>query len=220
MAHRYAGGSSKKPVIIIAAVIAVIAVAVVAIVFAVNSGKDGNTGETTQPISSVAQTVAATTVAGTQSKPDSSEPDQSVIETEQPQSSDGSQASQSDPDGGESSATQNIVVPTKGTGEASFFNATYIPYKAIDADSGEEVTLREVFGSSYAQGVLTFNSDGSFTDSMYVSEPARGAYVVEGEDISATYSDDKNMQISVNEWENGAPKDFVVNYGGYDVYFQ
>lgn len=54
---------------------------------------------------------------------------------------------------------------------------------------------------------------------MYISEPESGAYVVEGEDISATYSNDKNMQISVNEWENGAPKDFVVNYGGYDVYF-
>ncbi len=219
MAHRYAGGNSKKPVAIIVAVaVAVLAAAVVAILFVLNSGKSDNKGETTRAATSVAQTIAETTVAGTQSNSDdSAKPDQSVIETEQPQSLPEAQSTQSGYD--ESSAAQSIVVPTKGTGEIGYFNATYIPYKAVDKDTNSEVSLREVFGTSYSQGVLTFNSDGSFTDSMYASEAESGAYVVEGEDISATYSNDKNMQITVNEWENGSPKDFVVNYGGYDVYF-
>ena len=111
----------------------------------------------------------------------------------------------------------NVLVPTQEGEEAKYFNASYSPVKAVDTSTGNECSLREVFGSSYSGGTIIFNSDGTFTDQIISS---RGAYAVSGEKISATYVNDKNMNITVNNWNSDTPSEFVINYGGYDVYFE
>ena len=214
MAGKYARKTSKKPVAIaIVSVVAVIA-AVVAVVFILGRNGGGDIGETTQPASTVLNTTAAATSAAVQT-----ELSETTAMPEQSETSQESSDIQPATGEEESSSEQSIIVPASGSGEPGYFNSTYVPYRAVDGDTGSEVSLREVFGAAFSEGVLTFNDDGSFTDSLTVSEPKKGAYIVEGEGISATYSDDRNMQITVNEWENGEPVDFTVNYGGYEVYF-
>ena len=126
---------------------------------------------------------------------------------------------QSETFAGETSEVSKVVVPTQGGQEVSYFNATYVPYKAVDSSTNEECTLREVFGSAFSQGVITFNSDGTFTDSVTSSSANSGAYAVEGDKIVATYTNDKNMSVKVASWEGDTPSELIINYGGYDVYF-
>lgn len=111
----------------------------------------------------------------------------------------------------------DIFVPTQAGEETTFFNASYSPVKAVDTFTDNECSLREVFGSSYSGGMIKFNDDGTFTDQIISSG---GAYVVSGEMISATYLNDKNMKITVSNWDENIPSTLVINYGGYDVYFE
>ncbi len=114
----------------------------------------------------------------------------------------------------------DVQVPTDEGVPVSYFNATYIPsLTAKDVHTGEEVSLREAFGSNYANSTLTFNSDGTFRDTLTAGEADSGAYVVQGEKIHATYTNDKNMKIEVTEWDNGTPVSFQVIYGDCIVYF-
>lgn len=114
----------------------------------------------------------------------------------------------------------DIAVPTDAGVEVRYFNATYIPNgKVVDNETGSSATLREVFGTGYHDGVLTFNNDGTFKDSLISNEANRGAYVVQDKTIHATYSNDKNMRIEVTEWDGDTPAAFQILYGNYTVYF-
>lgn len=201
MAGRHSAKSSNS-VIKIISIIAVIIIVVVCIVIAVNFFTKNETPSN----ETVATTQQSTTVVTETTS--QTEPETEVSATEQGVTADPS-----------TEETQVVVVPTQNVEDVSYFNATYVPYKAIDTATDTECTLKEVFGSSYAGGVITFNSDGTFSDSLMSSSISKGAYVVEGETIRATYSNDKNMSISVNGWDGDTPSELVINYGGYDVYF-
>ena len=204
MAGRHSAKTSKKPIVIICIVTAVIIIGVICAVIFFNSGsKPANTtSTTTQQTTSTVQSTSA----------ESAETTFQPTETEQ-------LTMQSETFAGETSEVSKVVVPTQGGQEVSYFNATYVPYKAVDSSTNEECTLREVFGSAFSQGVITFNSDGTFTDSVTSSSANSGAYAVEGDKIVATYSNDKNMSVKVASWEGDTPSELIINYGGYDVYF-
>lgn len=204
MAGRHSVKTSKKPIVIICIVAAVIIIGVICAVIFFNSGsKPANTTSTTTQ--QTTSTVPSTTVESAQTT-------LQPTESEQP-------TTQSETFAGETSEASKVVVPTQGGQEVSYFNATYVPYKAVDSSTNEECTLREVFGSSFSQGVITFNSDGTFTDSVTSSSANSGAYAVEGDKIVATYTNDKNMSVKVASWEGDTPSELIINYGGYDVYF-
>lgn len=204
MAGRHSAKTSKKPIVIICIVTAVIIIGVICAVIFFNSGsKPANTiSTTTQQTTSTVQSTSA----------ESAETTFQPTETEQ-------LTTQSETFAGETSEVSKVVVPTQGGQEVSYFNATYVPYKAVDSSTNEECTLREVFGSAFSQGVITFNSDGTFTDSVTSSSANSGAYAVEGDKIVATYTNDKNMSVKVASWEGDTPSELIINYGGYDVYF-
>ena len=204
MAGRHSAKSSKKPLVIICIAAAVIIIGVVCAVIFFNSGsKPANTNQaTTQQTTSTVQLTSAES-AETTLQPTTSEQPTTQIESFT----------------GETSEVPKVVVPTQSGQEVSYFNATYVPYKAIDSSTNEECSLREVFGSAFSQGVITFNSDGTFTDSVTSSSVDSGAYAVEGDTIVATYSNDKNMSVKVVSWEGDTPVELIINYGGYYVYF-
>ena len=204
MAGRHSAKTSKKPIVIICIVAAVIIIGVICAVIFLNSGsKPANTTSTTTQ--QTTSTVQSTSVESAQTT-------LQPTESEQP-------TTQSETFAGETSEVSKVVVPTQGGQEVSYFNATYVPYKAVDSSTNEECTLREVFGSAFSQGVITFNSDGTFTDSVTSSSANSGAYAVEGDKIVATYTNDKNMSVKVASWEGDTPSELIINYGGYDVYF-
>ena len=204
MAGRHSAKTSKKPIVIICIVTAVIIIGVICAVIFFNSGsKPANTTSTTTQ--QTTSTVQSTSVESAQTT-------LQPTESEQP-------TTQSEIFTGETSEVSKVVVPTKSGQEVSYFNATYVPYKAIDSSTNEECTLREVFGSAFSQGVITFNSDGTFTDSVTSSSANSGSYAVEGDKIVATYTNDKNMSVKVISWEGDTPSELIINYGGYDVYF-
>lgn len=204
MAGRHSAKTSKKPIVIICIVTAVIIIGVICAVIFFNSGsKPANTTSTTTQ--QTTSTVQSTSVESAQTT-------LQPTESEQP-------TTQSETFAGETSEVSKVVVPTQGGQEVSYFNATYVPYKAVDSSTNEECTLREVFGSAFSQGVITFNSDGTFTDSVTSSSANSGAYAVEGDKIVATYTNDKNMSVKVASWEGDTPAELIINYGGYDVYF-
>ena len=204
MAGRHSAKTSKKPILIICIVAAVIIIGVICAVIFFNSGsKPANTTSTTTQ--QTTSTVQSTSVESAQTT-------LQPTESEQP-------TTQSETFAGETSEVSKVVVPTQGGQEVSYFNATYVPYKAVDSSTNEECTLREVFGSAFSQGVITFNSDGTFTDSVTSSSANSGAYAVEGDKIVATYTNDKNMSVKVASWEGDTPSELIINYGGYDVYF-
>lgn len=204
MAGRHSAKTSKKPIVIICIVTAVIIIGVICALIFFNSGsKPENTTSTTSQ--QTTSTVHSTSVESAQTT-------LQPTESEQP-------TTQSETFAGETSEVSKVVVPTQGGQEVSYFNATYVPYKAVDSSTNEECTLREVFGSAFSQGVITFNSDGTFTDSVTSSSANSGAYAVEGDKIVATYSNDKNMSVKVASWEGDTPSELIINYGGYDVYF-
>lgn len=204
MAGRHSAKSSKKPLVIICIVAAVIIIGVVCTVIFLNSGsKTANTDTTTtQQTTSTVQSTSAES-AETTLQPTTAEQPTTQIESFT----------------GETSEVPKVVVPTQSGQEVSYFNATYVPYKAIDSSTNEECSLREVFGSAFSQGVITFNSDGTFTDSVTSSSVDSGAYAVEGNTIVATYTNDKNMSVKVASWDGDTPSELIINYGGYDVYF-
>ena len=144
MAGRHSAKTSKKPIVIICIVTAVIIIGVICAVIFFNSGsKPANTTSTTTQ--QTTSTVQSTSVESAQTT-------LQPTKSEQP-------TTQSETFAGETSEVSKVVVPTQGGQEVSYFNATYVPYKAVDSSTNEECTLREVFGSAFSQGVITFNSD-------------------------------------------------------------
>lgn len=208
MAGRHSAKSSKKPMVIICIAVAVVIIAVICAVIFLNSGNSGKTPSNTNTTSATLQTSSIVHSTSSESSETSVQPATAQQST-----------TQNETFAGETSEVSKVVVPTQGGQQVSYFNATYVPYKAVDSSTNEECSLREVFGSSFSQGVITFNSDGTFADSLTSSSVGSGAYAVEGDAIKATYSNDKNMSVQVLSWDGDAPSELMINYGGYDVYF-
>lgn len=206
MAGRHSQKSSKAPIAVISIAAVIIIVGVVcAIMFFSGKGKTPDTEPSTASDTQI--TAEQQTTAPTENKKETQAT--ANEETTSPEATTDSKPVE----------TQKVVVPTKNGGNVSYFNASYMPYKAIDTSTNNECSLREVFGSA-ERGALTFNSDGTFTDGVNGSKIVSGAYAVEGETISATYTNDKNMSVRVTSWDENTPSEMIINYGGYDVYFK
>lgn len=215
MAGRHAAKTtSKKPVIITVVVVLAIAAIAAVILFMNHNGGSGDSNST-QP-STVATTQAGqeSTEPVTEVQTDNNLPDHPPASTEQP----------ADFDDEEETKAIDIAIPTDEGSEISYFNASYIPNgEVVDISTGANVTLREVFGSTYPGGVLTFNNDGTFTDTLSASGMDSGAYLVENGQIKATYVSDRNMDITVTDWNGNVPSAFYIIYGygenGFKVFF-
>lgn len=201
------GGKTSLIIIIVAAVLILAAVGVGVFFLTQKKGEDAHT-QTTVPVTSTAETVAdsaaATTAATSTAQPTTAAPSEAPAET------------------GVAYHTQpvDVVVPTQESGEITYFNATFIPNGYVeDKYTGQQTTLREVFGSSYADGAITFNSNGTFYDTLDSSGETAGAYVVQNGSIIATTTTDRNLNINVSEWNGDAPVKFSVDYGDFVVYF-
>lgn len=202
--------NSRKSVIIIAviAAAAVFAAVICGIIFFMPDKTDESNNETITSTGTVVSTTVVSSVetATSQSSEDfnvNSNPTQDTT-SEQPESS------------------QQIALPVESNAELSYFNASFSPYKAIDTETDEKVSMRLVFGSVYSGGSVVFNDNGSFEDKLINSEHNTGAYAVDRENkkITATYSNDKNMNITVLSWNDEIPAEIIINYGGFDVYLK
>lgn len=205
MSGRHSKNSHKSKMPIIITIISAVIVIAVIVIFVFFMNKPSSNNVPTQQT-----TVTTTTVVEETQAQQSSEAE---AETTQEQTT--KPESVTIP---ENTSQAQVVVPTKGGETIKYFNATFAPYKAIDTFTDTECSLKEVFGSSYSVGVITFNDNGSFRDSVS-SSVGSGSYVVEGESIVATYSNDKNMNIRAIGWDGDTPTGVIINYGGYDVYF-
>lgn len=216
MSGRHAANSSKKPlIIVICAVVLVALIAGSVILFMNFSGKNDNSA-TTVPTSAISTTAVNTdstqNISGSASEP--TQPAAESGETSQEPTEQGFTSESSDND-------SEIVVPTiSGEEQKPKFSATLVPYYAKDENSSEEVSLRDLFGSAYSGGGFTFNEDGTFIDGITNTSANSGAYIVEGDNIIITYSNDKNVIAAVTEWNGNVPKEFTVNFGGITVSFK
>jgi cytoskeletal protein RodZ len=214
MAGKHSKKKSKKPLVI--ALISVLVVAVIAacviVAFFTDFSFDSQTSTTNQTTAATSQTTENTTAI----------PQTSVAEltdTTTQSSAQEETTSQSNSDDDSSKANEAVVSPVQNDEDADYFEATYSPYKAVDSSTGNECSLKEVFGSSYSGGSITFGSDGSFSDTLSLSSANSGVYALTSGSIIATYTNDKNVSITVTNWENDTPTEIIINYGGYDVYF-
>lgn len=216
MSGRHAANSSKKTLIIVICSVVLVALIAGAVILFMNfSGKNDNSA-TTVPTSAIS--ITAVNTDSTQNISDSaSEPTQPATEsgvTSQEPTEQGFTSESSDND-------SEIVVPTiSGEEQKPKFSATLVPYYAKDENSSEEVSLRDLFGSAYSGGGFTFNEDGTFIDGITNTSANSGAYIVEGDNIIITYSNDKNVIAAVTEWNGNVPKEFTVNFGGITVSFK
>lgn len=215
--------SSKKPAMIITIVIAaVIIIVVAAVLFIPSYGilSDNLPFATHPSITEHPQTTVLPTDLQEQSTEAAEQTTVSEKETQQENSNSAVSETHNATEEGitmQSSDSESVVVP--GNFEnATYFSATFSPYKAVDSETGNECSLKEVFGSSYSGGSIVFSDDGRFTDSLTTSSSNSGAYAVQDSNLAVTYSNDKNMDVTVNSWEGNTPTDIVVNYGGYNVY--
>ena len=217
MAGKHQQKTSNAPlVILIIVAVAVVGAIVGGAIFFMNGGLSIFKGEeptvaaTTEAPSQTDAPAAQTTEAAATSAAD--ETVETKAETEQTTSAESSVKTEDEP--------IDIAVPTDPDVEVSYFNATFIPNGKVDDNlTGGSATLREVFGTGAAEGVLTFNSDGTFKDTLISSESNRGAYVVQDKTIHATYTNDRNMRIEVTEWDGDTPAQFNIQYGDFTVYF-
>lgn len=216
MSGRHAANSSKKPlIIVICAVVLVALIAGSVILFMNFSGKNDNSA-TTVPTSAISTTAVNTdstqNISGSASEPTQPATESGVTSQEPTEQGFTSESSDND---------SEIVVPTiSGEEQKPKFSATLVPYYAKDENSSEEVSLRDLFGSAYSGGGFTFNEDGTFIDGITNTSANSGAYIVEGDNIIITYSNDKNVIAAVTEWNGNVPKEFTVNFGGITVSFK
>lgn len=214
--------SSKKPAMIITiAIAAVIIIAVAAVLFIPSCG---NLSDNLQFATHPSITEHPQTTAPTDLQEQTTEAAEQTIASEQSTQQENTNSAVSKTQKAteegitiQSSDSESVVVPGN-LENATYFSATFSPYKAVDSETGEECSLKEVFGSSYSGGSIVFSDDGRFTDSLTTSSSNSGAYAVQDSNLAVTYSNDKNMDVAVNAWEGNTPTDIVVNYGGYNVY--
>ena len=216
MAGKHHQKTSNAPLIILIIVaVAVVAAIIGGAIFLMNGGLSIFKGEeTTAAVTTeaVTQAAAATQAAEEQTTAAAEEKTETKAQTEQTTSAESAVKTEDEP--------IDIAVPTDPGVEVSYFNATFIPNGKVDDNlTGGSATLREVFGAGYSEGVLTFNSDGTFKDTLISSEANRGAYVAQHNTIHATYTNDRNMRIEVTEWDGDTPSQFNIQYGDFTVYF-
>ena len=70
--------------------------------------------------------------------------------------------------------------------------------------------MRDLFGSAYSGGGFTFNEDGTFIDGITSASANSGAYIVEGDSVVITYSNDKNVIAAVTKWNGDVPAEITV----------
>ncbi len=211
MAGRHAQKSkSKAPiVIIIIASVLVLGAAGVAVFFFMNNGRTQAEEASATTVSSEATVITSAPTEKTEATTAKTEEKTEAEATVQTETGVPHEDSEID-----------VVVPTEESGEISFFDATFIPNgRVLDTYSGEPVTLREVFGEGFSDAVLTFNSDGTYRDTLEKSGDDAGQYVVQNGKIIATSVHDRNKQITVTEWNGDTPAEFYVDYGGFQVWF-
>lgn len=118
--------------------------------------------------------------------------------------------------------------PAVDTGGASvFFSGVYAPdSRAEDIATGDVVHVRALFGSGYTDGVLTFDSDGAFSDTLVTPEGRTGTYRAEGDNIRLVGLSGQAPEITVTAWKDDGvtPATFCAVYKtagdtGYRVYF-
>ena len=216
MSGKHAVKSSKKPLIIVICAVVLVAVIAGAVILFMNlSGKNNNSATT------VPTTATSTTADNTNSTQNVST---SASETTQPATESGEVSQEPTEQGYTAESSSNdseIVVPTiSGEEQKPKFSATLIPYYAKDENSSEEYSLRDLFGSAYSGGGFTFNEDGTFIDGITSASANSGAYIVEGDSVVITYSNDKNVIATVTEWNGDVPAEITVNYGGIIVSFK
>lgn len=205
MAGKHSRKTKSKAPVIIVVVIAVLLIAAAAVFFIFFNPFKDNTQPTAQETTAATEQIVATAVQTVdETVPPTAAPESDIVD-----------------ETGVPHETSEIEIELPGGEEnASYFNASFIPNgKVIDTYSGNQTNLREVFGTAYTEGVVTFNSDGTFTDTLVSSGVDSGKYAVKDGAITATYTDDKNMQIEVLSWDGDTPSEFFINYGGYEVYF-
>lgn len=216
MSGRHAANSSKKPLIIVICAVVLVALIAGAVILFMNfSGKNDNSA-TTVPTSAISTTAVNTdstqNISGSASEPTQPATESGVTSQEPTEQGFTSESSDND---------SEIVVPTiSGEEQKPKFSATLVPYYAKDENSSEEVSLRDLFGSAYSGGGFTFNEDGTFIDGITNAAANSGAYIVEGNNIIITYSNDKNVIATVTEWNGDVPTEFTVNFGGIIVSFK
>lgn len=212
-AHQAPSNNKKKLIIIIICILAAAGLITGGVLLFMNSQKTPDEPQTATTAAATQQTTVAATAAAAQTAAPAEQKSEAATKAQD----DGQGAAQ----GSKTTPTvPDIVIPTQEGVQVTYFNASYIPIgEAKDALTGESVSLREALGTGYTEGTLTFNDDGTFTDNIMTGGEASGRYVVQGETITATYADDRNMDITVTSWSNGAPAQFCVNYGGCIVYF-
>ncbi|MCH5297058.1 MAG: hypothetical protein J1E85_05245 [Ruminococcus sp.] len=217
--------NSKKPAIIIISIVAALVIIVATVIllfpflgdssnippFATHPSITERTQETTQV--TVSEQPTTEKAENTTSK---SEQDSSTQNIDSEESSNIQKATEESITM-QSSNSESVVVPGD-VDDATYFSATYSPYKAVDSETDEQCSLKEVFGSSYVGGSVTFNSDGSFFDALTTSSSNNGSYAVKDSKLIATYSNDRNMDVSVSSWNGDTPSEIIINYGGYYVY--
>lgn len=217
MSGRHAAKSSKKPLIIIICAVVLVAVIVAAIVLFMNFSGKNDSSSTTAPQTTVSASTDSTTKATQAQSSVADETSQSATES--------GEVSQDPTEQGytaeSSSNDSEIVVPTiSGEEQKPKFSATLIPYYAEDENTSTEYSLRDLFGSAYSGGGFTFNEDGTFIDGITSASSNSGAYIVEGNSVVITYSNDKNVIATVTEWNGDVPAEITVNYGGIIVSFK
>ena len=213
MAGKHLQKQSNKPlVILIIVAIIVIAAIVAGVIFFMNGGMSMFKGEEQQ---TTAPAAATTSVI-----PESTAAPDTQAETKAENAQEAPAPTEAETGVAPQKSKIDVVVPMDDGVEPTYFNASFIPNgKVEDTTSGQSVTLREAFGQSASDGVLTFNSDGTFRDTLISGEHNQGAYVVQNHIIHATYTNDKNMIIDVVEWDGDTPVRFTVLYGDFLVSF-
>lgn len=216
MSGKHAVKSSKKTLIIVICAVVLVAVIAGAVILFMNLSGKNNNSATTAPTTDV-----STTADNTSSTQNVSA---SASETTQPATESGEVSQEPTEQGYTAESSSNdseIVVPTiSGEEQKPKFSATLIPYYAKDENSSEEYSLRDLFGSAYSGGGFTFNEDGTFIDGITSASANSGAYIVEGDSVVITYSNDKNVIATVTEWNGDVPAEITVNYGGIIVSFK
>ena len=212
MAGKHLQKQSNKPlVILIIVAIIVIAAIVAGVIFFMNGGMSMFKGEEQQ---------ATTEAVSTAVIPESTAAPDTQAETKAENAQEAPAPTEAETGVAPQESKIDVAVPMEDGVEPTYFNASFIPNgKVEDTTSGQSVTLREAFGQSASDGVLTFNSDGTFRDTLVSGEHNQGAYVVQNHIIHATYTNDKNMIIDVVEWDGDTPVRFMVLYGDFLVYF-
>lgn len=232
MAGRHAAKepASKKAVFIIVTVIAVLAVIGAGTFFVFKNFimKDSNnSGTTTAPVTTVGNETVEPQNSETEDTEETEEETENWDDQETTDLPDNEPTTEAPAETNETQqeTTLDINIPTEEGSDITHFNASYVPNgEVIDLSTGESATLHDVFGSTYPGGALTFNEDGTFTDTIGGSGVDSGEYNVENSEIKATYAYDRNMDITVTSWnDDNTPAAFYITYGsdgnGYRVFF-